>query len=140
MQTHEHLQEHELGNLLRYWRHQRGKSQLDLSLDTGISQRHLSFVESGRSVPSRDLLVDRFREAGHSAARAECPAARFGLRSNLQRSWTQKESLIGFVSLWSEPICERTELKGRYRCARRQSHTTLVRLIEENGDLEHEAK
>jgi transcriptional regulator with XRE-family HTH domain len=27
-----------------------------LSLDTGISQRHLSFVESGRSVPSRDLL------------------------------------------------------------------------------------
>jgi hypothetical protein len=45
MQTQEHLQEHELGNLLRYWRRQRGKSQLDLSLDTGISQRHLSFVE-----------------------------------------------------------------------------------------------
>jgi len=57
MQTQEHLQEHELGNLLRYWRRQRGKSQLDLSLDTGISQRHLSFVESGRSVPSRDLLL-----------------------------------------------------------------------------------
>ena len=57
MQTQEHLQEHELGNLLRYWRHERGKSQLDLSLDTGISQRHLSFVESGRSVPSRDLLL-----------------------------------------------------------------------------------
>jgi transcriptional regulator with XRE-family HTH domain len=57
MQTQEHLQEHELGNLLRYWRHQRGKSQLDLSLDTGISQRHLSFVESGRSTPSRDLLL-----------------------------------------------------------------------------------
>src|SRR6202050_4671867 len=56
MQTQEHIQEHELGNLLRYWRRQRGKSQLDLSLDTGISQRHLSFVESGRSVPSRDLL------------------------------------------------------------------------------------
>ena len=57
MQTQEHLQEHELGNLLRYWRRQRGKSQLDLSLDTGISQRHLSFVESGRSTPSRDLLL-----------------------------------------------------------------------------------
>ena len=57
MQTQEHLQEHELGNLLRYWRRQRGKSQLDLSLDTGISQRHLSFVEGGRSVPSRDLLT-----------------------------------------------------------------------------------
>jgi transcriptional regulator with XRE-family HTH domain len=46
----------QLGDLLRYWRQQRGKSQLDLSLDTGISQRHLSFVESGRSAPSRELL------------------------------------------------------------------------------------
>jgi transcriptional regulator with XRE-family HTH domain len=43
---------------------------------------------------------------------------------------------------WSEPIeREISKLNGRYRCARRQSHTTLVRLvIEENGDLEHEAK
>jgi transcriptional regulator with XRE-family HTH domain len=45
-----------LGELLRYWRQERGKSQLGLSLDTGISQRHLSFVESGRSAPSRDFL------------------------------------------------------------------------------------
>jgi len=45
-----------LGELLRYWRRERGKSQLALSMDTGISQRHLSFVESGRSSPSRDLL------------------------------------------------------------------------------------
>jgi transcriptional regulator with XRE-family HTH domain len=44
------------GPLLRYWRQERGKSQLDLSMDTGISQRHLSFVESGRSAPSRDFL------------------------------------------------------------------------------------
>jgi len=49
--------EHELGSFLRYWRQQRGKSQLDLSLDTGVSQRHISFVESGRSVPSRELLL-----------------------------------------------------------------------------------
>ena len=46
----------QLGELLRHWRHERGKSQLDLSMDTGISQRHLSFVESGRSAPSRDFL------------------------------------------------------------------------------------
>jgi len=46
----------QLGELLRSWRQQRGKSQLDLSMDTGISQRHLSFVESGRSSPSRDFL------------------------------------------------------------------------------------
>jgi transcriptional regulator with XRE-family HTH domain len=49
---------HELGGFLRYWRQQRGKSQLDLSLDTGVSQRHISFVESGRSVPSRELLLN----------------------------------------------------------------------------------
>jgi transcriptional regulator with XRE-family HTH domain len=65
MQTQEQVREHELGNLLRYWRHQRGKSQLDLSLDTGISQRHLSFVESGRSVPSRDLLSIVSEKLGH---------------------------------------------------------------------------
>ena len=46
----------QLGELLRYWRQERGKSQLELSMDTGISQRHLSFVESGRSAPSRDFL------------------------------------------------------------------------------------
>jgi len=56
MPAHQPVKEHELGDLLRYWRRQRGKSQLDLSLDIGVSQRHLSFVESGRSVPSRDLL------------------------------------------------------------------------------------
>lgn len=56
MATQHSVKVQELGDLLRYWRQQRGKSQLDLSLDTGISQRHLSFVESGRSIPSRDLL------------------------------------------------------------------------------------
>lgn len=56
MATQHSVKVQELGDLLRYWRQKRAKSQLDLSLDTGVSQRHLSFVESGRSVPSRDLL------------------------------------------------------------------------------------
>jgi transcriptional regulator with XRE-family HTH domain len=47
----------ELGVLLRHWRDVRGKSQLDLSLDTGVSQKQISFVESGRSVPSRFTLA-----------------------------------------------------------------------------------
>jgi len=47
----------ELGNLLRYWRDVRGVSQLDLSLDAGISQRQISFIESGRSVPGRETLL-----------------------------------------------------------------------------------
>ncbi len=47
----------ELGALLRHWRDLRGRSQLDVSGDTGVSQRHISFIESGRSVPSRQTLV-----------------------------------------------------------------------------------
>jgi transcriptional regulator with XRE-family HTH domain len=48
----------ELGVLLRHWRDLRGRSQFDLSLDTGVSQRHISFIESGRSVPGRQTLLD----------------------------------------------------------------------------------
>ncbi|MFC5743598.1 helix-turn-helix domain-containing protein [Dyella tabacisoli] len=47
----------DLGLLLRHWREIRGTSQMDLSVDTGISQRHLSFIESGRSAPSRQALT-----------------------------------------------------------------------------------
>ena len=47
----------ELGALLRHWRDLRGRSQFDLSLDTGLSQKQISFVESGRSVPNRQTLM-----------------------------------------------------------------------------------
>jgi transcriptional regulator with XRE-family HTH domain len=46
-----------LGDYLRDWRLKRRMSQLDLALEAEISQRHLSFIESGRSVPSRDMLL-----------------------------------------------------------------------------------
>jgi transcriptional regulator with XRE-family HTH domain len=45
------------GALLREWRVRRHLSQLDLALEAEISTRHLSFVETGRSRPSRDLLL-----------------------------------------------------------------------------------
>ena len=48
----------QLGNLLRHWRTVRGRNQLDLSFETGISQRHISFIESGRSTPSRQTLLE----------------------------------------------------------------------------------
>ena len=48
----------ELGVLLRHWRDLRGKSQFDLSLDTGVSQRHISFIESGRSAAGRQTLLE----------------------------------------------------------------------------------
>jgi transcriptional regulator with XRE-family HTH domain len=45
------------GELIRFWRGRRGLSQLELSLDANVSTKHLSFVETGRSSPSRQLLV-----------------------------------------------------------------------------------
>lgn len=50
-------QTRELGDLLRYWRGVRGVSQLDLSLESSISQRQISFIESGRSVPGRHTIL-----------------------------------------------------------------------------------
>jgi transcriptional regulator with XRE-family HTH domain len=46
-----------VGALLREWRRRRRLSQLDLSLDAEVSARHLSFVETGRSKPSRELVL-----------------------------------------------------------------------------------
>ncbi|ORV50600.1 MmyB family transcriptional regulator [Mycobacterium europaeum] len=46
-----------VGVLLREWRERRRVSQLDLSLSVGVSARHLSFVETGRSRPSPEMVL-----------------------------------------------------------------------------------
>jgi transcriptional regulator with XRE-family HTH domain len=46
-----------VGELLREWRERRRLSQLELALDAEISTRHLSFVETGRSRPSREMVL-----------------------------------------------------------------------------------
>ena len=46
-----------IGDHLRDWRQRRRLSQLELALVAGISARHLSFVETGRSQPSRELIL-----------------------------------------------------------------------------------
>lgn len=46
-----------VGELLRDWRMRRRMSQLDLSVEAGVSARHLSFVETGRSKPSPELVL-----------------------------------------------------------------------------------
>jgi transcriptional regulator with XRE-family HTH domain len=46
-----------VGDILRDWRARRRLSQLDLASEAAVSARHLSFVESGRAAPSRDLLL-----------------------------------------------------------------------------------
>jgi transcriptional regulator with XRE-family HTH domain len=55
-----------VGNLLRDWRQRRRLSQLDLALEAGVSARHLSFVETGRSKPSREMVL-------HLAAELDVP-------------------------------------------------------------------
>lgn len=55
-----------VGELLREWRQRRRLSQLDLALEADISTRHLSFVETGRSQPSREMLL-------HLAERLDIP-------------------------------------------------------------------
>lgn len=45
------------GDLLHEWRGRRRLSQLDLAYDTEISQKHLSFLELGRSQPSREMVL-----------------------------------------------------------------------------------
>lgn len=55
-----------VGELLRNWRQRRRLSQLDLACNAGISTRHLSFVETGRARPSREMLL-------HLAEQLELP-------------------------------------------------------------------
>jgi transcriptional regulator with XRE-family HTH domain len=55
-----------IGDHLRAWRQRRRMSQLDLASEAEISTRHLSFVESGRAQPSRDMVL-------HLAERLEIP-------------------------------------------------------------------
>jgi len=55
-----------VGDLLREWRQRRRLIQLDLALEADISTRHLSFLETGRSLPSRDMVI-------HLADRLDVP-------------------------------------------------------------------
>src|SRR5882762_4651207 len=45
------------GRLLRQWRTRRRMSQLDLAIEAEISTRHVSFIETGRAQPSREMVV-----------------------------------------------------------------------------------
>lgn len=46
-----------LGELLRSWRQRRNLSQLELALDADVSARHVSFLETGRARPSREMVI-----------------------------------------------------------------------------------
>ncbi|WP_026038294.1 helix-turn-helix domain-containing protein [Halomonas sp. KM-1] len=52
------------GQLLKEWRQRRRLSQLALATEADVSQRHLSFVESGRATPSREMLLRLAEQLG----------------------------------------------------------------------------
>jgi transcriptional regulator with XRE-family HTH domain len=47
----------QVGTLLQYWRDVRGMSQLALAIEADVSPRHVSFVETGRAQPSREMVL-----------------------------------------------------------------------------------
>ncbi len=53
--------ESHLGRLIRHWRARRHLSQLDLAGEAGVSTRHVSFIETGRARPSREMVLQLAR-------------------------------------------------------------------------------
>jgi transcriptional regulator with XRE-family HTH domain len=91
-----------VGNLLRGWRHARGRSQLDLALDAGLSQRHISFIESGRSAPGRQALLQ--------------------MAQALEVPLRERNALLlaaGFAPLYSESAWNAAEMQGIENALRR---------------------
>lgn len=73
------------GERLRWWRKRRGLSQLELAGAAGTSQRHLSFLESGRATPSQQMVLN--------------------LAAALNVSLRQQNTLLvsaGFAAMWRE--------------------------------------
>jgi transcriptional regulator with XRE-family HTH domain len=94
--------------LLKYWRHKRGLSQLDLALAAEVSARHVSFLETARAQPSQDMVLRLsatlhlplreqnalLRAAGHQAAFPEPALDReleAPVRSAIERMLKQHE-------------------------------------------------
>jgi transcriptional regulator with XRE-family HTH domain len=99
-----------VGAILRDWRQRRRLSQMDLALEAGISTRHLSFVETGRSKPSPDMVL-------HLAEQLEVPlrdrnalllaagyAPRYGARSLDDPEMAQIRDALGRVLDGHEPF------------------------------------
>ena len=83
-----------VGTLLRQWRAARGRSQLALAMDLGVSQRHVSFIESGRATPSRALLL--------------------GLANTLDVPLRDRNALLlaaGYAPMYAEPAWDAAEMR-----------------------------
>jgi transcriptional regulator with XRE-family HTH domain len=75
-----------VGTLLRQWRERRRMSQLDLAIQAEVSARHLSFVETGRSKPSSDMILRLTDHLDVPLRGAESPFARWWLCPGVLRA------------------------------------------------------
>jgi transcriptional regulator with XRE-family HTH domain len=107
--TLDRMNDNRVGRLLRDWRQRRRLSQLDLALEAGVSTRHLSFVETGRSRPSPEMVL-------HLAEQLQVPlrernqlllaagyAPRFGARSLEDPEMAPVRDALGRVLAGHEP-------------------------------------
>jgi transcriptional regulator with XRE-family HTH domain len=101
--------ESRVGGLLRDWRQRRRLSQMDLALEAGISTRHLSFVATGRSRPSPEMVVNLaeqlevpLRERNQLLLAAGY-APRYGSRSLDDPDLVQIRDALGHVLAGHEP-------------------------------------
>lgn len=93
---------HPLGDLLRQWRGRRGLSQLQLAGEVGVSQRHLSFIEVGRSEPSRALVL--------------------GLAQALGVPLRDRNALLlaaGYAPMYPDPAWDADEMRAVHRALHR---------------------
>ena len=68
------------GQRLREWRKASGKSQLELALSADVSGRHLSFLETGRSLPSRGMVRRLALSAGkNDSIQSSCNVISWGV-------------------------------------------------------------
>ena len=104
-----------VGTLLRQWRATRGRSQLELAMDMGVSQRHVSFIESGRSTPSRALLLGL------------CNALDVPLRD--RNAWLLA---AGYAPMYAEPAWDAAEMRGVHRALERM--LKQARAVSRAGD------
>ncbi|WP_349596513.1 helix-turn-helix domain-containing protein [Azospirillum argentinense] len=87
-----------IGELLRAWRKRRGFSQLDLACEADVSTRHVSFLETGRSQPSRTMLL-------HLADRMDIPL----------RDRNALLAAAGFAPVFSEHRLDDPEMQAARR-------------------------
>jgi transcriptional regulator with XRE-family HTH domain len=107
-----------VGALLREWRERRRLSQLDLSCDAGISTRHLSFLETGRAQPSREMLL-------HLAEELKVPL----------RARNAMLLAAGFAPAYAERSLDDPALEGVRRTIERvlEAHEPFPALVVDRG-------